>query len=347
MSGGRTGRRPRATTIPYMGFGLYCMNCHGSARDNATFASLRNIKGERGDPLVFLSQTFVDGAAVRELSRGDRTRRSPTAAPPPDPPYSSLFTRLFRLLSKARPTSATVVNMPSETYDHVWAPAGLPNARSQMVTSTQCIGCHSAGGTGLQFDMTEPGPDNKMVNVSPYGTWRTSPKGLAGRDPIFFAQLASEIETFHPESPQTIEDTCLGCHAVQGQRQFATDRHAETGTCQPFVRDTSECDPVPGRQRGARARALRGAGARRRLLHHLPQHGARQGGDPRRRNRSRRMPASTRGRNAPIRVSAAWRAPSPAISCSGRPASSTDRSAIPSRSRWSTPPAWCRSTAST
>ena len=108
--------------------------------------------------------------------------------------------------------------------------AGTPNARSQMVTSTQCIGCHSAGGTGLQFDMTEPGPDNKMVNLSPYGTWRTSPKGLAGRDPIFFAQLASETETFHPESRQAIEDTCLGCHARAGpapvrHRSPRRDRH--------------------------------------------------------------------------------------------------------------------------
>ena len=227
---------PAANDYPYMGYGLYCMNCHGSARDNATFASLRNIKGERGDPLVFLSQTFF-GSALFESFHEAIAKAKPESGPPPEPPFPSLFTRFFRLLSKARPTSTTVVSMPSETYDHVWAKAGPPNARTQMVTSTQCVGCHSAGGTGIQFDMTEPGADNKMLNLSPYGTWRTSPKGLAGRDPIFFAQLASEIETFHPESRQAIEDTCLGCHAVQGQRQFATDRHAETGTCQPFQRD--------------------------------------------------------------------------------------------------------------
>ena len=46
--------------------------------------------------------------------------------------------------------------------------------------------------------MTTPGPENLLVNLSPYGTWRTSPMGLAGRDPIFFAQLASETQTFHP-----------------------------------------------------------------------------------------------------------------------------------------------------
>ena len=34
----------------------------------------------------------------------------------------------------------------------------------------------------------QPTPTDK-VNVSPYGEWRWSPMGLAGRDPIFFAQL--------------------------------------------------------------------------------------------------------------------------------------------------------------
>ena len=80
---------PAANDYPYMGFGLYCTNCHASARDNSTFASLRNIKGEPGDPLVFLSQTFVARAAVRKLSRDARTSRSPTTKPPPDPPYPS------------------------------------------------------------------------------------------------------------------------------------------------------------------------------------------------------------------------------------------------------------------
>jgi hypothetical protein len=227
---------------PYMGYGLYCTNCHASARDNSTFASLRNIKGERGEPLVFLSQTFVV-APLFESFHEAIAKSKPDAPPPSEPTYPSLFTRLFGLLSKARPTTATVVSMPSETYDHVWSPAGLPNARSQMVTSTQCLGCHSSGGTGLQFDMTVPGPDNKMVNVSPYGTWRTSPKGLAGRDPIFFAQLASETETYHPQDPRTVEDTCLGCHAVQGQRQFTADRHADTGTCEPFSRESLNAIP--------------------------------------------------------------------------------------------------------
>ena len=44
--------------LPAMGFGHYCLNCHTSARDNLSFASLGNIKGEHGTYLVFLEQNF-------------------------------------------------------------------------------------------------------------------------------------------------------------------------------------------------------------------------------------------------------------------------------------------------
>ena len=225
---------------PYMGFGLYCTNCHSSARDNQTFASPRNIKGEPGEPLVYLSQTFF--LAPPQATHHEAVLK-PAPAKPPERPYASLFNRYFRLWSREQPTATTVARLPPETYDHVWAAAGKPSAKSQLVTSTQCVGCHSAGGTGLQFDMTQPGPDGKLVNLSPYGTWRSSPMGLSGRDPIFFAQLASETETFHPKSSSVIQDICLGCHAVQGQRQLAADRHAQTGTCAPFARN--DLDAIP------------------------------------------------------------------------------------------------------
>jgi hypothetical protein len=233
---------PETNDYPYMGFGLYCTNCHASARDNSTFASLRNIKGQPGEPLVFLSQTFVLDPSVDNHHQSVALAQSRKVTPP-DPPYAAIFKRLFRLLSNDEPARLTVSKMPSETYDHVWTPAGKPSAKSQLVTASLCVGCHSAGGTGLQFDMTLPGPGGKLLNLSPYGTWRTSPKGLAGRDPIFFAQLASETETFHPESSAFVQDTCLGCHAVQGQRQFATDRRSTNGVCEPFAR--KDLDAIP------------------------------------------------------------------------------------------------------
>jgi Cytochrome P460 len=237
---------PAASSSPYpaMGFGQYCTNCHASAKDNQTFAALKNIKGEQGDPLVFLSQNFFLDPSWQPLHERIAQSSTKTASDPNDPPYNPAFTSQFSLRGQA-PTRADVGAMPPETYDNVWMKAGKPAAASQFVTSDQCLGCHSAGGTGLQYDMTQPGPGNKLINISPYGNWRGSPMGLAGRDPIFFAQLASETESFHPDSPAMVEDTCLGCHGIMGQRQLAIDRRAETGACGEFQRKYVDAVPFP------------------------------------------------------------------------------------------------------
>jgi hypothetical protein len=62
----------------------------------------------------------------------------------------------------------------------------------------------------------------RLLNLSPYGEWKASPMGLAGRDPIFFAQLQSETNHL-PQLTECIETTCLHCHGVMGQRQLAID----------------------------------------------------------------------------------------------------------------------------
>ena len=159
-------------------------------------------------------------------------------------PYNAAVTKLLQFLGKA-PSDSNVPSLPSETYDHVWFPAGEPTAKSRFVTSDQCLGCHSAGGTGLHLHMTEPDQGEKLVNVSPYGTWHNSPMGMSGRDPIFFAQLASETETLHPKSSAFLQDTCLSCHAVQGQRQYRIDRHAKAGKCDAFLRSIMDAVPYP------------------------------------------------------------------------------------------------------
>lgn len=239
---------PDATNrYPYMGFGQYCVNCHASARDNHTFASLRNVLGEPGEPLVFLSQHFFDPQPVPSHHR---LVSLPTDDAPrlgqPRYGYDPAFTAALPGGGLPRPTWDTVSRMPSETYDNVWVKAGPVTAASQFVTSSQCMGCHDAGGTGLQFDMTKPNPQgDNLLNLSPYATWKTSPMGLGGRDPIFYAQLASETETFHPESSPLIQTTCLGCHGVQGQRQFEIDSFAKTGECPPFLRDFANAVPSP------------------------------------------------------------------------------------------------------
>ncbi|MCB1055388.1 MAG: hypothetical protein KDD11_07725 [Acidobacteria bacterium] len=244
---------PPQNTYPNMGFGQYCMNCHASAVDNLTYADLQNLEGRPGEPLVFLSQAFF-GAKV-EPSHHRLVTLATDDAPRLGNPlytYDPTFVASIPAHSLTAPDWDDVDHMPSETYDNVWVPAGGPDPSSQFLTSSQCIGCHDAGGTGLQFDMTVPNPHgDNLLNVSPYATWRTSPMGLGGRDPIFYAQLASEIDTFHPDFSETIQDTCLGCHGILGQRQFAIDQplghqtRSDGEGCDPFLRVYANSVPYP------------------------------------------------------------------------------------------------------
>ena len=70
------------------------------------------------------------------------------------------------------------------------------------------MGCHGASsgppsGPSMWLDPPQswtpppapatPPPPPVGVNVSEYGEWRWSPMGLAGRDPVFFSQLESEL----------------------------------------------------------------------------------------------------------------------------------------------------------
>lgn len=236
--------------ITAMGFAPYCLNCHASAADNATFADLKNVQGEPGEPNVYLSQNFLFENQVAPPSELGRHRKAiDTTDDPPrqqEPRTSYLPAFLLRFPTADPPTAASINSLPSQTYDHTWVPGGVVGVSSQFLTSTQCIGCHDAGGTGLQYDMTEPSPRfGKLLNFSPYGTWRTSPMGLGGRDPIFLAQLASETETFHPDQANLIQDVCFGCHGIQGQRQLAIDRFEESGDCGQFERSVIDAIPYP------------------------------------------------------------------------------------------------------
>jgi mono/diheme cytochrome c family protein len=248
---------------PRMGFGQYCVNCHASAQDNATFSALKNLNGQKGEPLVFLSQNFFLDPSWKSLqTRIQEAGEKDKAAIDKDPDYNEAFTRVFASLG-GLPQRRDFDAMPSGTYDSVWSHPGEPTAAGQFTTSDQCLGCHSAGGTGLQYDMTQPGPGDKLINISPYGTWRGSPMGLSGRDPIFFAQLASETGKFHQSSKETIENTCLGCHGIMGQRQHGIDSYDPTSkTCKPFARSTLQATPMDPKTDPVSALAHYGALAR-------------------------------------------------------------------------------------
>ncbi|HEX8202023.1 MAG TPA: hypothetical protein VF590_16225, partial [Isosphaeraceae bacterium] len=102
----------------------------------------------------------------------------------------------------------------------------------------------------------------------PYGEWRWTPMGLAGRDPIFHAQIESEVRLLqaeHRSNPArarelagALTDTCLRCHGAMGRRQFEIDHR---GTDARFTLDHVLAVAGPGEPPG-RGNATYGALAR-------------------------------------------------------------------------------------
>ncbi|HEY6802987.1 MAG TPA: cytochrome P460 family protein [Pyrinomonadaceae bacterium] len=240
-----------ALAYPNAGFGQYCLRCHASAEKESTFSSLDNLKAFPGDPLTF----FVDDS-WRKLSPLEKPAlythpshrltaftRAPSG---PNPEFLKYFPSIGPV-----PVNKVEV-MPAETLDRVVAG---PKGAEQFISSDQCMMCHSAA-TGpygpIMFLQTAP-PVNGVpsgINVSPYGEWRWSPMGLAGRDPIFFAQLESEIAILKSEfkEPDTAiratVNTCLTCHGGMGKRQFDIDHKDPWANFQlDYLKITDPADP--------------------------------------------------------------------------------------------------------
>ena len=277
--------------VPYAGFGLYCVRCHASAEKEHTFTYANNISGFPGDPdsyFVDLSWTSpptnthappppepCSASAVSD-------RDVPTAGHNAD--ASDVQERsIYRQMAMLNPTSVNpqfsafyksitpvpldkVKKFPGESYDHVY-PQNIGDAASPpspnpnlFLTSDQCMGCHSAGTYGNvmiytgaeQKDGTTP-----VMNVSPYGEWRWSPMGLAGRDPIFFAQFESEVQfikSFFKDNPakvaenlKLLNNTCFKCHGVMGKRRLDEDHGGpDKGNFDPeLVYTTYDTNPAP------------------------------------------------------------------------------------------------------
>ncbi len=244
-----------SNALPNSGFGMYCVNCHVSARDNGTFSALDNITGTPDTVTMFLDMSPAD-IGLQDATAAPTPSFHDSVVNPVDPAgrlgepalgYLPDFLEAYPYPDSAdKPQLEARLMMPPQTYDHVYMPEHVDPNTGQLLTSDQCLGCHDAGSTGLYFDMTAIDSNTgSLVNLSPYATWGTSPMGLAGRDPIFFAQLASETQTFHADEVPLVENTCLGCHGFLGQRQYDIDQHAATGECGSFSRELVSAVPWP------------------------------------------------------------------------------------------------------
>ncbi len=239
------------TQYPWAGFGLYCLRCHASANDAMTFASLTNIHGFPGEPLTFK----VDNS-WRWPAHAPAAAVAAAATAQPEPEHEKNAVHPAQV-SHAPPVP--IQTFPAEPLDDVLAPP-KPHHPREFMTSSQCMSCHSAssgGAPGPVMWLTpppsyapppSPPPGPAGVNVSEYGEWRWSPMGLAGRDPVFFSQLESELAYIdgipaheiagdHPQATratleQQVVDTCMRCHGVMGKRS----NDIEHGGSAPFDR---------------------------------------------------------------------------------------------------------------
>ncbi|MBV8581623.1 MAG: hypothetical protein JOZ86_13440 [Candidatus Eremiobacteraeota bacterium] len=235
-------KNPPDTQYPNAGFGLYCLRCHASAEKLTTFAALNNIKGFPGEPLVFRVdsswRTPQPGAVVKAVV----TQTAP--APDKDPEHEK--NRLEQMAVAHKLAGIAIQTFPPEPLDgNLSNPS--PQPPPEFITSSQCLSCHSGASVPSAFGPVmwltpppnytpppSPLPGANGVNVSEYGEWRWSPMGLAGRDPVFYSQIESELAYIQSipddrilgDKPrqtrntleQQVVDTCLRCHGVMGKR---------------------------------------------------------------------------------------------------------------------------------
>lgn len=242
---------PQVTGVGYSGygdtlFGRSCQNCHVLAENESTFSDLENIEGEEGEPATFYDDGswIVFGDKLEEAMSPQHVGANVAVAAPPTPVANEGFLKQFPQFGVLSPDDFQT--LPGEYFDHV--PADARSTR-QYLTSDQCFICHDGQNWALLDNMMlnpHAAPD-QQINLGQWGEWRWSMMGLAGRDPIFYAQLESEIalhdapptQTDEADekdpylSPAAIQDTCLRCHGVMGQRQF----HLDVGADTPFTLD--------------------------------------------------------------------------------------------------------------
>ncbi|HJR09517.1 MAG TPA: hypothetical protein VJ842_19805 [Pyrinomonadaceae bacterium] len=267
---------------PNAGFALYCVNCHASAKTELTFSTINNILG---NSITFnptmppnminvppagrtgVSQPRAQIGAPRQLSDEEDISVHLKRDAKTDTGAIRLPTAPAHRASGAPSALPTPKQMVIEWYDT--ATQQPQSQKPQMfITSNQCIGCHDATQNNPAMPnmiyqqiynkippSPSPTPTSELdLNLSPYSEWRSSMMGLAGRDPVFFSQLETEMNLY-PGIKDQIVNTCLSCHGIMGQRQLALDTGKPYGFKLEYLDQKPDQTPAqPFAEYGALAR---------------------------------------------------------------------------------------------
>ena len=219
----------KISRIPCPALVCIAFRCHASTKtpgvkpdspaNEFTFASLRNIEGYPGEPILFRvddtwrkskedPMTLVEIASIDSENKSNsedrvtgthpRCTKSGTVTPCTAQPNAD-FLKFFDQVATVERESVDVI--PPVTHD--WVAKQRGNGQ-EFITSNQCMSCHA--GLMKPYGPTMFVPTAKSDeygaegwNISPYGEWRWTPMGLAGRDPIFLAQLENERKMLERE----------------------------------------------------------------------------------------------------------------------------------------------------
>lgn len=232
--------------FPFSEYGNDCLNCHASAESERTFSSLKNVLTQgteyklfdSTDPPKTLPDGLLDGIIhapglislitqdlqdLTSVNLQDEVEGyvSPFSSPLTEP--SQVFLDFYDQLNEVTFSDAWLLRLPAQTYDHI---VSASTGSAKFITSDQCASCHDAtySNSSLPNMILEEKENGttQLINLSPYSEWRASPMSLAGRDPIFFAQIQSETNNL-PQLTNCIELICLKCHSAMAQRQLAID----------------------------------------------------------------------------------------------------------------------------
>ncbi len=225
-------------SYPDAEFGSYCVRCHASAASERTFITTENIEGFGGEPIEYDS----DDSWINDPDGPDEPYEDPhpdDQPPQAGPPRESFVNQEWLALYDQLPLAdrSSIQEIPPVTTDRVPA-----DGHVEFVSSDQCESCHAGDNSPFGPNMIANG-----IDLSPFGEWRWSMMGLAGRDPIFYAQVETE-KTLH-DTPgaqlggSRIENLCLHCHGVMGQRQFALDHPADDFTVDKALAHAAD-DPL-------------------------------------------------------------------------------------------------------
>jgi len=243
----------------FFGFGVQaefgftgCLRCHASAASGTTYASLRNLAGKSFTyPSPGELQWYPGHVSMIDDDPAEK-RLLPKKLVQPDPGFLGLFPGQPSLLA------SQVVGIPNHNFDHAFSG---PKGPRQFLTSDQCVGCHNAYDLP-NMQLTDR--RGRVLNLSPYGEWSASLMGLAGRDPVFHAQLEAETDTYRPGIPAFTENFCYSCHGAMGERQINIDGKG------PFRHDMVYA--LPG-DKNAMFGALARDGVSCTVCHHIAEEG--------------------------------------------------------------------------